>query len=105
MDAPANLASFSHPNRGRATKPQPARFETVLTNAVVANRAGSSSSLIFRRFCAKRQINRGVEVPGRPRARRCDLLTESPLAVWKSGVCARAKACAVARGEFDDGGA
>ena len=31
MDAPANLASFSHPNRGRATKPQPARFETVLT--------------------------------------------------------------------------
>jgi hypothetical protein len=31
MDEPANLANFSHPSRGQATKPQSSRFETVLT--------------------------------------------------------------------------
>ena len=73
MGAPTSLLSFSRLSLGRAIKPSPILGPF---GARPSRRRGdsscwrSSSSLIFRRICAKQPINRRAEVAKRPWRRR-----------------------------------
>lgn len=93
MGEPTSLRNFSFPILGKATK---------------RDAPALSSSLIFRRFCAKGRINHGAEAAWRLRFTSLSgSLTESPHAGFEERWwCTVVSSCAmVARGVFNYDGA